>query len=312
MQQRTSKSYLNRRRFAALAGAAISGVSGVAQAPPLIIDTHAHVYSDDEVKYPTIPKPLRPPAGAGSIDTLRRRAVENGVSGVCLVQTSTFYGFDNRLICDTARQTRAWTAGVCTLDPDDPGSPAMIRQLVRDFDIRALRSRPGADGRMDSPGVRELWTACGGLGITINVLCDQNNADDVARLLERFPQQRVVIDHCLNLKAGSESAVLSALEALARRPNAHAKLTFLPTGSGEPYPFRDMHEPCRAIIDAFSPDRCVWGSDFPNELWTPRASYSQNLRLFTRELGLEPAARDAILGSTALRLYFRSQPPRMG
>ena len=27
-----------------------------------------------------------------------------------------------------------------------------------------------------------------------------------------------------------------------------------------------MHEPCRKIIAAYTPDRCVWGSDFPCEL----------------------------------------------
>jgi predicted TIM-barrel fold metal-dependent hydrolase len=94
---------------------------------------------------------------------------------------------------------------------------------------------------------------------------------------------------------------------LAKFTNAHAKLTFLGMGSAEGYPFRDLHEPCRKIIAVYTPDRCVWGSDFPCELWTPKTTYSQNLRVFTDELGLEMAAKEAILGKTARRLYFRGK-----
>ena len=47
---------------------------------------------------------------------------------------------------------------------------------------------------------------------------------------------------------------------LAKHRNVYTKLTFLPTGSAEKYPFRDLHEACREVIKAFGPGRCVWGS----------------------------------------------------
>jgi predicted TIM-barrel fold metal-dependent hydrolase len=224
------------------------------------------------------------------------------------VQPSTFYGWDNRFICDTAVKTQRWTAGVCTLDPDDPHSPGLIQHYVKKYGIRALRSIPARDHKIDSPGVVALWRACVESGIIVNVLCDRDNADALAHMLENFPRHSVVIDHCLNFKTGSEQdAILGDMVRLAKYTNAHAKLTFLGTGSAELYPFRDMHEPCRKIIAEFTPDRCVWGSDFPCELWTPKATYSQNLRLFTEELGLGTAAKEAILGKTAHRLYFRGK-----
>ena len=51
--------------------------------------------------------------------------------------------------------------------------------------------------------------------------------------------------------------------------------------------------------------RCVRGSDFPCELWCPRISYAQHLRIFTHELGLKPATKKAVLGETAYQLWFR-------
>jgi len=274
----------------------------------LILDTHTHIYSEDEATYPPVAKPLRPPGDAGSVTNLERVTKANGVAGACIVQPSTFYGSDNRFICDTAVKTERWTAGVCTLDPDDPHSPGLIQHYVKKYGIRALRSIPARDHKIDSPGVVALWKACVQSGIVVNVLCDRDNADALAHMLENFPRHSVVIDHCLNLKAGPEqNAIVADMLRLAKYTNAHAKLTFLATGSLEGYPFRDMHEPCLKIIAAYTPDRCVWGSDFPCELWTPKATYGQNLRVIDEELGLGTAAKEAILGKTARGLYFRGK-----
>jgi len=95
----------------------------------------------------------------------------------------------------------------------------------------------------------------------------QKNAEYMTALthmLENFPRQPVVIDHCLNFKAGRRlDAILADVPRLAKYTNAHAKLTFLATGSVENYPFRDMHEPCRKIISAYTPDALCLGQRLP-------------------------------------------------
>ena len=65
-----------------------------------------------------------------------------------------------------------------------------------------------------------------------------------------------------------------------------------------------MHKPIRKVIAALGPDRCVWGIDFPCELWCPKATYSEHLRVFTHELDLDGESKRRILGETARRLYF--------
>ena len=92
--------------------------------------------------------------------------------------------------------------------------------------------------------------------------------------------------------------------AHSQQPNVYAKLSCVVTGIAESYPFRDMHEPCRKVIAAFGPDRCLRGSDFPCELWCPKATYTEHLRVFTHEMGLDAEAKRSILGGTARRLYF--------
>jgi predicted TIM-barrel fold metal-dependent hydrolase len=119
----------------------------------------------------------------------------------------------------------------------------------------------------------------------------------------------VVLDHCLNIQAGPQlDATVAEVVELARHPNLHAKLTFIPTGSAQPYPCSDLNDACRAVIKAYGPDRCIWGSDFPCELWCPKVTYAQHLRIFTHELGLDEPTRAAVLGTTAQRLWFAPRP----
>ena len=271
----------------------------------LIVDTHAHIYSPDETKYPPRDKPLRPPGGKASLEDLREVCRHREVDAICAIQTSTFYRFDNRYIRDSSKANPGWVAGVCTLDPDDPRSPGLLRQYVREYGLRGMRSIPARDGRLTHPGVEALWRAAQELGIVINVLVSRDKADQVEQMLAGFPELWVVLDHCLNLKAGPElEATLAAVLRLARFPNLHAKLTFIPTGSAGGYPCADMHDACMRVVEAFRPERCVWGSDFPNHLWTPKVSYAEHLRIFLMDLPLSDRDRAEILGGTANRLWF--------
>ncbi|HMC64423.1 MAG TPA: amidohydrolase family protein, partial [Gemmataceae bacterium] len=227
------------------------------------------------------------------------------VKYVTAIQTSTFYRWDNRFTADSARANKDWMVGVCTLDPDDAHSPGLLEQYVRDNNVRGMRSIPAASGKLDDPGVAKLWQKAEKLGIVINALINRDKSEEMLALLKRFPKLRVVIDHCLNIKAGPDMAkIVAEMVRLGKHPNLYAKLSFVPTGSDEEYPFKDMHEPCREIIKAFSPNRCVWGSDFPCELWCPKTTYAQHLKIFTHELGLDRETQEAILGKTPEKLWF--------
>ena len=126
-----------------------------------------------------------------------------------------------------------------------------------------------------------------------------------------------------------------------RLRNTYSKLTTVSAGySNEPWPHRDTHRPVRQVIDAFGPERCVWGSAFPQALWTPARlsflppllslapepsrfrcwmhpsdatlsgscaqenSYEQNLRVFQEEMGLSEEEQRWILSRTPLKLWF--------
>jgi len=86
--------------------------------------------------------------------------------------------------------------------------------------------------------------------------------------------------------------------ALARHRNLHAKISF--------YAERTAANAAlgRKIVAAFGPDRCMWGGNFPAELWHPRLSYADHLGFLREEICRSEAEREAILEATPMRVWF--------
>lgn len=271
-----------------------------------IVDAHPHIYSPDRGAYPTIPEPWEPGEPASAED-LKQMMDVVGVDRAVFIQTSTFYGHDNRYVMDSAKKHADWAAGVVTLDPDDASHPDLLADAVKNSNIRGMRGTADSIGRISSPDVYRLWTRAMELGIPVNcmVMDELELVPEIERIAQDLGDLKIVIDHCfmLNTRQRTEETLL-ALERLARLPNIYAKLTSGTHGSYRVYPYVDMHGPLKRVIEAFGPGRCVWGSNFPNTLWSKGATYAQNLHLFVKELGLSLPDKADILGGTAMALWF--------
>jgi len=273
----------------------------------LIIDCHAHIYSPDEDRYQPKDQPLRVPGGRASVDDLRKTTTANGVTAARAVHTVSFYGYDNRYLCDATKANPDWISGVCTLDPDDPHSPGLMEQFSREFGVKTLRSTPGNDRKsFDHDGVRKLWKTCADVGATVDIfLMNLDWVESAEKLLKEFPKMIVGFDHCMDLKPGPQyEKKLSEVLRLSKYKNLYPKVDFISTGTEIGYPGADLHAAAMKIIDTYGPDRCVWGSNFPNVLWTPKISYAEHLKIFTDVLPLKEKARAQVLGETAKRLWF--------
>ena len=112
------------------------------------IDAHAQVYSNDDVRYPPVENPTRPPGVSGSFSSLTRLAAENDASKICVVQPSSFYGWDNRFACDLALAEPGKIAVICRLNPEDTTSPASVALLKRQCGVQVIRSLPASNRRI--------------------------------------------------------------------------------------------------------------------------------------------------------------------
>jgi predicted TIM-barrel fold metal-dependent hydrolase len=128
------------------------------------------------------------------------------------------------------------------------------------------------------------------------------HAGDMRTKLEeiatRHPRLTIILDHMgLSTTIAKEARFAEAAAntaALARFPNVYSKLSSAPTHSRETYPFRDMHDYIRRIIDAFGPQRCFWGTDLSHMLHS--CSYREGVTLFTEELKLPAETLEWIMG----------------
>jgi predicted TIM-barrel fold metal-dependent hydrolase len=188
-----------------------------------------------------------------------------------------------------------------------------LERLVTGYNVRGLRMEPtrASSPVFDHPGARRLWAAALRLGIIICAHIQPRTQfafiDQLAALLTAFPDLPVVLDHAAYPRAaeGVDSETVAQVAKLACYTNLHLKLSFAVTGSEETYPFRDTHPIIRRLIEAFGPERCMWGSDFPCELWLRgKATYQSHLSVFTTELGLSKNEQAAILKDTPMRVWF--------
>ena len=274
----------------------------------LVIDCHAHIYSPDEERYPPVAQPLRVPGGGGSIQDLRavmRRQRRRGGPGR---PDRLLLRIRQPLSCRRLpREPRPGQRAVHVGSRRSAKSGMMLWDLVQKHGIKALRSIPAESRtRFDHPAVRRLWQAAHELGITVDIFLMQMEwVEGAERLLREFSHLTVAFCHCLDLKPGEEyREKLEAVLRLARFPNLIAKVDFISTGTEKGFPGDDLHEAALRIIDAYGAERCVWGSNYPNRLWTPKMSYAEHLRIFREVLPLKEEDRRQILGETARRLWF--------
>ena len=54
----------------------------------------------------------------------------------------------------------------------------------------------------------------------------------------------------------------------------------------------------------FGSERCVWGSNFPNKLWSKGTNYQENLSFVSEKLGLSDFDKKNILSTVPLKLWF--------
>ena len=133
------------------------------------------------------------------------------------------------------------------------------------------------DGTMDW-----LWPACEKAQIPVALMAT-SFLPVVAKVAERHPGLRLVLDHFARVRNARDEAAFAnfaEVAALAKFPNVAMKATGANGESSQPYPYRNIHEPLRRLYDAFGPRRFFWGTDITRM----PCPWKQCVTLFTEEL----------------------------
>jgi L-fuconolactonase len=272
----------------------------------MIVETHCHIISEDQRKYPRNVGP-NPAAWIRdlSAEEFLRLMKDAGVERAVLVQAFGAYRYDNRYVADAAAAHPDRFAAVAIIDPLKPDAPATLDDCVARLHIRGLRIVTWTEPPLllDDARINPVWQRATELGIPVCVLTTSDQVPRLRPVLERFPKLRLALDHLgmPSLSAGTVRELAAPLFELARYPNFYGKFSSWTIASLARNGKGACTEFFRRLIDAFGVQRLMWGSNFPasNEL-----SYRGFVELAQNELAfLSADERRWLFSDSALSLW---------
>lgn len=237
----------------------------------MIIEWNAHMFSRDTARYPFHPRAAyTPDASSLAADPLAdylAHMVNEGIDKAVLVHPEP-YGDDHRLVLDCLHREPNRFLATSLFYPRDANAPQKLIELVRQEPkiiatrFHAHRETTAYLASFTEPGVRALWETAGALGLIIELHIGPTYAREVADVIRTYPAYPVLIDHLAEPLMGNPVEFADVL-ALAKFDNVYMKLSGLSHFSKDAPLYLNAKPFTRWIIDAFGPDRLVWGSGTP-------------------------------------------------
>ena len=254
------------------------------------VEWNAHIFSPDLERYPFHPgAAYRPHVSAEPPDPLGaylQRMHQEGIDRAVIVHPEP-YGDDHRLILECLRREPERLRGTSLFYPRDPDASRKLADLVREEPrivatrFHAHRGKAMYLESFADRGVRALWEKAVELGLIVELHIGPNYALQVAEALRAYPESTVLIDHLAEPHLGTLVEYAHVLD-LAEFPNVYMKLS----GLSHFAPDAPLHESARPftrrVIEAFSPDRMVWGSGTPKIVDAHMPEYSEAERARVR------------------------------
>jgi predicted TIM-barrel fold metal-dependent hydrolase len=294
------RTFINRSAGAVvLSGAAALSVS--AQAAPLIVDSHVHVWQHDP-RFP-FAEGAHPPAADASVEMLLDLMRKNGVSRTVIIQV-IHYKWDNSYVADVLKRYRSEFHGVCRVNPEDPAAPDELSRWTEQHGFRGVRLSPSANADGDwikGPLMPPLWKRCEQLKVPMTLLVPATRLPDVTPLIEKYPELTVVIDHQADSPLNQPER-LDALLALERYPKVFVKISHMWALSKHPYPYDDSQVQVKRLYDKFGAKRLMWGTDWPISL--KQLEYAKAVELYRDRIDfIQGADREWVLGKTVQQVW---------
>ena len=260
------------------------------------IDTHAHCFLRN---LPLAPARRYTPAYDAALQTYLARLDRAGLSHGVLIQPS-FLGTDNSYLVDSLRQAAGRLRGVVMLPPEC--EEETIHALDAAGVVGVRLNLIGLDSPdLSAPVWRRHLRLLADLGWQVEI---QSEARRLPALLPFLWEMglTVVVDHFArpDVALGIDDPGFRALLAQARQGDVWIKLSGAYRLGDQGGDMAGQIAPL--LLDAFGPDRLLWGSDWPHTQFESAELDDMGLGLLSRWLP-DAALRRSILGDNAARLF---------
>ena len=240
-----------------------------------VVDAHLHLWDPEVLTYDWLEGPLLRSFGPDELD-LALQDTPDADCGFVFVQAEC-----------APEQTVAevdWVASLAARVPlrgivarapleDLAATDGLLAELAeRPLVVgvrRLLQSEP--DGFSAAPRFRAAARAVAAAGLTFDAGVRWTQLPDVVELADAVPDLTIVLDHLGKPEVGSADAPdpadgtpwAESLRDLAERPNVWCKLSGLPAEADGEWTAAQVRPFLDVALDAFGPDRLLFGSDWP-------------------------------------------------
>jgi len=234
----------------------------------MMIESHCHIMSEDQRKYP---RDLGPNPAAWvrdlSGEEFLKLTTEAGVERAVLVQAFGAYRYDNNYVADVAARYPNRFVAVCIVDAVAPDAADKLSYWVNERGVRGLRvvTWTEPETMLDDPRIDPVWRRATQLRIPVCVLTNFHQLPRLARVLDRFGDLQVALDHLgmPRLDNSPDFEKEQPLFDLARHRNFYGKFSSWTIAAAAKNGPRGGAEFFRRLIDAFGAHRLMWGTNFP-------------------------------------------------
>jgi len=263
----------------------------------LMVDTHVHVVSDDEDRYPLNPSGVTGPwyrEDPCSVERLLGLLDESDVGAAVLVQGMSAYRYDNRYTLDAAAAHPGRCTPVVCVDLARPDAAADADRLLAGG-ARGFRWVAIHDGGVAEP--RPVWDVVAAHRVPAVLTLLAEHLPNLLAALPGLPPVPIALDHCGF--ADFRDGVPDDLAALAAFPTLHLKVSTIALDAAAEH--GDPRELLGELVARFGAHRLCWGSDYSQTHDRPYAE----LVAFARDAASKLADDDrrAFLGGTARALW---------
>jgi L-fuconolactonase len=306
---------------ALLAAVLLASASAQADRRP-IVETHIHIYQVTRPGGVPWPKPGNKVLYRDVLPTeYEAMARQRGVIAAGIMEASPLFE-DNLKIAALIDRSAFFTFYVAQLEIGAPDFAAKLAELAKSprcVGIRGFLWSPKLT--LEAPQLADLKELAR-RGMTLDLISrgSLNPKDQVAALAEAVPGLRIIIDHLGGARGEKVDPLWEAgIRKLATHRNVFMKLSSIfdmfnpkttedagwqsPDGLAAYQPHLDV------LMDAFGPDRLIFGSNWP--VVNLGGSFDKELALVEAYLARRgPAVRDKVMYRNAQKFYQRVPPGR--
>ncbi len=275
------------------------------------IDAHQHYWQPKRGDYDWMPMDNPVLARAYSPADLEAHLNKYGIDQTILVQAATTV-FETEYLLGIADASESVAGVVGWVDFEDRDHINHLKRLSvhpKFLGVRPMiQDIPDVDWMLKDD-IQWAFQAICDLDLTFDALGFPTHQSNFLTLIKRYPEMRVVLDHCMKPQIrdhqsgqGVFQQWADGINRLANETGAYCKLSGLVTEAAEGWTIDDIRPFATHIIESFGAERVMWGSDWPVCLL--QAGYDQWREMAeTLCAHLDENARMRIFGVSACEFY---------